>query len=276
MLNTKLNLYNAEWLDVVFAERNKAYGAYNLRQHYSGTMIKAMTIAFSVILAASIAVNVIARNRVEPMVGTVVELDPDIIQPPKLEQPKKVEPPKEQAPIKPQAPVATKKFTTMVVTDGPVIEEPPVIDELTGVIGSENKKGADPGPDVNALPVENTGSGTGTTVAPPSNEPVNAGTLEVQPEPFGGMDAFGKFLGKTLRYPTMASEAGIQGRVVVSFVIERDGSLTNIVVEKGIGYGCDQEAIRVLKLAKAWKPGIQNGQPVRVRYMIPISFQLPE
>jgi protein TonB len=59
-------------------------------------------------------------------------------------------------------------------------------------------------------------------------------------------------------------------------VIEKDGSLSNIVVEKGAGYGMDEEALRVLKLAKAWKPGIQNGQPVRVRYMIPINFQLSE
>jgi protein TonB len=89
------------------------------------------------------------------------------------------------------------------------------------------------------------------------------------------MAAFGKFLGKALRFPPQAQDAGVSGRVLMSFVIEKNGEISNITVDKGAGYGFDQEAVRVLKLAKAWKPGMQNGQPVRVRYSIPINFQLP-
>jgi protein TonB len=81
---------------------------------------------------------------------------------------------------------------------------------------------------------------------------------------------------KNLHFPVIAQEQGVSGKVFLSFVIEKDGKLSNIVVEKGAGYGFDEEAVRVLKLAPAWKPGIQNGQPVRVKYTVPITFQLSE
>ena len=98
--------------------------------------------------------------------------------------------------------------------------------------------------------------------------------LEVMPEPVGGAAAWAKFLQKNLRFPPAAQDAGVSGRVFMSFIVEKDGSLSNIKVDRPAGYGFDEEASRVLKLAKAWKPGVQNGQNVRVRYSIPISFQL--
>jgi protein TonB len=94
------------------------------------------------------------------------------------------------------------------------------------------------------------------------------------PEPIGGEKAWAKFLNKNLRFPYEAQQAGVSGRVILSFIIEKDGSLSNIVIERGAGNGFDEEALRVLKLAKAWKPGMQNGLPVRVKYDIPINFQL--
>ena len=96
------------------------------------------------------------------------------------------------------------------------------------------------------------------------------------PEPVGGAAAWNKFLSKNLRFPAVAQEEGVGGRVYLSFIIEKDGSLSNITVDKAAGHGFDEEALRVLKLAKAWKPGMQNGQPVRVKYSIPISFQAPD
>jgi protein TonB len=94
------------------------------------------------------------------------------------------------------------------------------------------------------------------------------------PEFVGGMDAWAKFLGKNLRYPVQARDEGIQGRVTVSFVVEKNGELSNVKVLKGIGYGCDEEAIRVIKKSPFWKPGFQNGRPVRVSYVMPIVFRL--
>lgn len=87
---------------------------------------------------------------------------------------------------------------------------------------------------------------------------------------------FGNFLRKHLRYPERARDAGIAGKVFVSFVVEKDGRLTDIKVLRGIGYGCDEEAARVLKKSPSWKPGIQNDRTVRVLYTIPLHFQMAE
>ncbi|MBD1391849.1 energy transducer TonB [Mucilaginibacter glaciei] len=272
MLNTKLNLYNAEWLDVVFANKNKSYGAYDLRSHYAGNMVRAMLITFTVIAAGGVYLKLHAKE-IEPVTqdrSIIVVITPP---PPVVKVEKKVEPLVKQPPAKALPAAPTTKFLQYKVTSEPVTEEPPKISELTGNVGSETKKG-DPDGQI-ALPID-LPVGPPSTPAPADNEVKTTIGLEVQPEPYGGMGAFSKFLGKNLRFPSAASDAGISGRVVVSFVIEKDGSLSNIVVEKGMGYGMDQEALRVLKLAKAWKPGRQNGQPVRVRYMIPIAFQMPE
>jgi protein TonB len=90
----------------------------------------------------------------------------------------------------------------------------------------------------------------------------------------GGDGAFGKYLGKNIRYPAIARENNVQGRVVLTFVVERDGSLTDIKVLRSLGSGTDEEAVRVLKASPKWKPGIQNGRPVRVQYSIPVNFTL--
>lgn len=74
----------------------------------------------------------------------------------------------------------------------------------------------------------------------------------------------------------MAADEHVQGRVWLSFIIEKDGKLSNIKVDRGIGFGTEEEALRVLKMAPAWRPGIQNGQPVRVKYNIPINFQISD
>ncbi|MEO6632074.1 MAG: energy transducer TonB [Mucilaginibacter sp.] len=83
-----------------------------------------------------------------------------------------------------------------------------------------------------------------------------------------------KFLGRTVRYPATARENNTQGSVRVSFVVEKDGALTDIKVTRGIGDGCDEEAVRVMKLSPKWIPGSQGGKAVRVVYSIPISFAL--
>ncbi|RZL58621.1 MAG: TonB family protein, partial [Pedobacter sp.] len=87
---------------------------------------------------------------------------------------------------------------------------------------------------------------------------------------------FYEYLGKNIKYPTMAADNEIQGNVFVSFVVEKDGSLTDIKIDRKLGYGTDEEALRVLKLSKRWNPGMQNGKAVRVKYNIPIKFSLGE
>lgn len=98
--------------------------------------------------------------------------------------------------------------------------------------------------------------------------------VEQKPEPNGGLKAFYDYVGANLKYPAKASRMGIEGRVFVEFVVEKDGTLTDIRVVKGIGADCDEEAVRVLANAPRWKPGKQRGNPVRVRMVMPIMFKL--
>lgn len=101
-------------------------------------------------------------------------------------------------------------------------------------------------------------------------------SVEQVPEFPGGIEAFFNFLSKNIKYPAQARKNNIQGKVIISFIVETDGSLSGAKVLRGIGYGTDDEALRVIKLSPNWRPGIQNGKPVRVSYSVPISFTLAD
>ena len=98
--------------------------------------------------------------------------------------------------------------------------------------------------------------------------------VEDQPEFPGGMAAFYKFVGDNMDYPSQARRMGIEGRVYVQFVVDKDGSVTEVTAVKGIGAGCDEEAERVLRTAPKFKPGKQRGRAVKVRMVLPIIFKL--
>jgi protein TonB len=98
--------------------------------------------------------------------------------------------------------------------------------------------------------------------------------VENMPEFPGGRGALMKYLATNIKYPPYAKEAGIQGRVFINFVVETDGSITAVKVLRGIGGGCDEEAIRVVKSMPKWKPGMQRGKPVRVSFNLPVKFTL--
>lgn len=98
--------------------------------------------------------------------------------------------------------------------------------------------------------------------------------VETMPSPPGGLEGWAKYLNKNLKYPTQARRMGIEGTVYLYFVVNTDGSIQDITVARGIGAGCDAEAVRVLKNAPKWEPGKQRGKPVRVKMALPIKFQL--
>lgn len=98
--------------------------------------------------------------------------------------------------------------------------------------------------------------------------------VESMPEFPGGAGELYKYLGNSIKYPPLAKESGIQGRVFVNFVVEPNGNISNVKVLRGIGGGCDEEAIRVVKAMPTWKPGKQRGKAVRVSYNLPIKFTL--
>jgi periplasmic protein TonB len=98
--------------------------------------------------------------------------------------------------------------------------------------------------------------------------------VEESAEPTGGFSAFYAYVGKNLKYPRQAIDLGVSGKVYVQFVINKDGSITDVKAIRGIGYGCDEEAIRVLSESPNWKPGKQRGRPVKQRMVIPVMFKL--
>jgi protein TonB len=265
MLIPKFDLYKSEWLELVFENRNKAYGAYDLRQHYNQTMTKAIAFVISGFIVSGVALSFIYKVKqapVEHFVTTVVDLKKVHVvlpPPPKTD----VTPVKQIAPIKAQPSVPTVVIPTQI-TDKPVTTEPPVIATLTGAIGSVESKGEGKGENA-PIAAEPSGAGTGDKV----DTKILYDYAEVSPEPTGGMAGWAKFIQRNLRYP----DTDAQGRVFVSFVVERDGSLSNIKILKGVSPELDAEALRVIRMAPKWKPGMQGGQPVRVQFNIPINFQ---
>lgn len=98
--------------------------------------------------------------------------------------------------------------------------------------------------------------------------------VETQPNPPGGMSGWNKYLSNNLKYPTQARRMGVEGTVIVVFVINTDGSIQDVEVLRGIGGGCDEEAVKVVTKAPKWEPGKQRGKPVRTRMRLPIRFKL--
>lgn len=263
----KLDIFTNQWLDIVFEGRNKAYGAYDLRKNNTKTTVKALiigAIVFSFTVAAPLIMSLLPDSS-----GDDDSLDTKIVTmklPPKKEEPKKDLPPPPPPPPK----VDQVKFVKPVVAKAEeVTEEPPKITEIKDKkLGNETIKG-DPDAEVTVEPV---GNGTAAVVEE-DNTVYNTAGIEVKPDFPGGMEKFYKFVGSNYQTP---EEEGLKGKVYVTFVVEKDGSLTDIKVLRDIGYGTGKEAIRVLKKCPRWTPGEQNGKPVRVLYSLPITIQSAE
>jgi len=265
MLISKFDLYKSEWLELVFDDRNKEYGAYDLRKHYNGHLVKAMAIAFVSVTILLMAHGILSKPKPVEFIHKVdvTILPPTDIKPPVT--PPKVDPPKARV-------QSTIKFPPPVVRPDEQAEDPPKITELqTAAISTRTEKG-----DGEVIDIPETGTGKEIGKVTEDNTPKEMNSVEILPQPVGGAEAWSRFLQKNMHYPPVASENRVQGKVFLSFVVEKDGHLSNIVVERGVGSGLDEEAIRVLKLAPAWKPGIQNGKPVRVKFTLPISFMIPD
>lgn len=261
----KLDILKNRWLDIVFEGRNKTYGAYELRKSNRKTTIKALILGalfFSLAVAAPLIINLIPSGEEE-------EIDRDIKitaikLPPKKEEPIKNLPPPPPPPPK----VDQVKFVKPVVAKAAeVTEEPPKIVEIKDKkLGAVTIKGD---PDA-VLTVEPVGTGTAAVVEEVDNQIYNTAGIEVKPDFPGGINKFYKYVGDNYQTP---EEDGLNGKVYVTFVVEKDGSLTDIKVIRDIGYGTGKEAIRVLKKSPRWSPGEQNGKKVRVLYSLPITIQ---
>jgi protein TonB len=264
----KLDIIKNQWLDIVFEGRNKIYGAYELRKANTKTTVKALIIG-SVIFAVAVAAPLIASfipDSGEDDANKDIKIA-TVKLPPKKEEVKPNEPPPPPPPPK----VDQVKFVKPVVAKAnEVTEDPPKIEELKDKkVGSETIKGD---PDAVLTVDEPVGTGTAAVVEE-DNQVYNTAGIEVKPDFPGGIEKFYKFVGNNYKTP---EEEGLKGKVYVTFVVEKDGSLTDIKVLRDIGYGTGAEAIRVLKKCPRWTPGEQNGKKVRVLYSLPITIQSAE
>src|ERR1700744_939368 len=198
----KLDLYNPEWLELVFEKRNHAYGAYDLRKHYAGNMVKAMAIAFFSVAFLYTGYSIFLKAKPAEVVRTV-PFDPVIPIPPTTKPPVVIPP--RLATSTPHQPATTVRYPELVVTHDRYAENPPKITELeTAAISTQTSKGKDEGINVD---IPETGPGSAEIGKETESTDVKDWTsVEVLPTPYGGAAAWSKFLQKNIHYPARASE----------------------------------------------------------------------
>ena len=272
---------NENWMknsmdDIVFDGRNKDYGAFQLRRLYDKHMSRAMISGMIFFLLAVSSPHIIRlvkgfipekENKFEMKEVTLAEPPPiDPLKPPPPPPPK-VDPP----PIKDQI-----KFVPPVVKkDEEVLDEeppPPTVDDLKDkVIATETKKGEEDGVDASLAEPE-------APAGPPVlEEPVEEkpfAYVEQMPTFPDGQEAMYKYIYDKIKYPAIARENGISGQIIIQFVVSKNGDIQDAKVVRGIGGGCNEEALRVVNGMPRWKPGKHNGRAVPVTFTLPIKFVL--
>ena len=274
---SKIDLISNEWTDLVFEGRNQAYGAYKLRK---GTTKRNV---WSIIIVALAAVLLFLGLQLQKMAqaNKTVE-NTQAVELARLQEKKKeakvekkevirTEPEKVVEQVK-----SSVKFTAPVIKkDEEVKEEDEIqleeVEKSTMAIGSFNVEGND---EVGGAVLK--AKEEIKAPEPPKHEEETKIFTVVEQMPLfpGGDAALMAYLRDNIHYPTVAAENGVQGRVVVGFVVERDGSITDVNVLRSVDPSLDREAMRVVKGMPRWTPGKQNGSAVRVKYQVPVTFRL--
>jgi len=258
------NTISAEsYIDIVFKNRNQQYGGYELRKNYSQRMLKGVT--FVVVAATGLAWLSFSKNAdaLKQQVPKAAEHGIIIAA---IELPKPKIPQPRLAENKP--PAAAKS----------------VVNSIPKIVANELAAPKEVGParpvvnngvgKVDSLPVEGYGTHGGTpgkTEEAPAPSPKPIVFCEQMPCFNGDIN---QYFAAHLHYPEAAKAAGAAGRVAVKFVVNEDGSISDVELARGIGYGCDEEALKVIKGMPKWKPGKNNGHAVKVLYTMPITFTL--
>ena len=264
---SRLSIYETRWIDLVFENKNKEYGAYQLRSESTRTTIMAF---FSGILLISVLGGIFTLSNLTGK--PIVEETSPIIDEPITVTPYYAEPIKPKTPINSSQAQSTSEPTTllpMVVSSTP--------DVLVAIPTNNENIGSNP---LNSGTKSGTGIGTSTETI---NNPIvpiddgktinNTAELDKLPEFPGGINKFYTYVGNNFEKPEIEGMSTI--KVYVSFVIEKDGTMTDIQVKRDPGYGLGKEAIRVLKSLKTkWSPGMIGSKPVRTSYNLPISVQM--
>jgi protein TonB len=255
--------------DIIFTNKNKDYGAYVLRKSYN-KYVTWSVIAGSLFFILATAGPVIYKSLKPKEVikpKRIISIDiSQLSEPPSID---KAPPPPtvEAPPLK-----STIQFLPPVVKPDEQVKDEvvPTVEELKKVDpGAKTQEGQVGGVDYSLVETQE------KIVDEPKKEEAQVFTyVEEMPTFPGGDEALYAFVGKQIVYPEIAKRAGVEGKLYIQFVVRTDGKVTDVNVQKGIGAGCDEEAVRVVKSMPNWKPGRQNGHPVNVRISIPIVFKL--
>ena len=274
----KIDLIDNGWVDLVFDGKNQAYGAYQLRKDTGKRNLKALITMF--LIFAAIAAIVIAKVSIDNYIASrnaAIETDVELqslAEKKEAKAEKKDEPEVEKIEI--ERVKSSVAFTVPEIKkDDEVKEEQEIksqdeLQETNTAIGAFNVEGNDEagGEVLKAKEVI-------AEPEPPKVEETKVfDVVEEMPQFPGGQAALLEYLAKNIKYPVVAEENGVQGRVIVTFVVERDGSITDVKVVKSVDPSLDKEAARVVKSMPRWQPGKQNGSAVRVKYTVPVTFKL--
>lgn len=276
----KIDLYDPKWVDMVFDGKNKSYGAFQLRKGTSGRNIKSLIILViaAALVGGFLAWKVIEQKQAEQQAAYMEAMELSKLQKEAKKQEKKqvVKPkvePKKEIPVARQ----TQKFTAPVIKKDELVKEENQIKQMDKLddkvaVGTENHEGTK---DRNVEAVRND-IAVNTPPPAPKEEVTNKvfDVVEVMPSFPGGQGALMSYLSSHVKYPVVAQENGVQGRVTVSFVVERDGSITDVHVVRSVDPSLDREAARVVSTMPNWQPGKQNGSAVRVKFNVPVQFKL--
>jgi protein TonB len=274
---SKIDLISNDWTDLVFEGRNQAYGAYQLRKGTSKRNIWAMVFVAAVAALAYIGLSAYNSYQEAQKARFEAEMEASL-----LEQKKeaKVER-KAEAPKVEKAQVVERVKSSIAFTP-PVIKKDSEVrpeDELKSqeellqtktAIGSFDVKGNDEGAEVlkaKEIIVQE-------AEKPKEEETKVFDVVEQMPSFPGGMGALMQYLSSHIKYPVVAEENGIQGRVICTFIVERDGSITDTRVARSVDPSLDKEAVRVINSMPRWIPGKQNGSACRVKFTLPVTFKL--
>lgn len=279
----KIDLYDPKWVEMVFAGKNKEYGAYQLRKGTSGRNIKALLILViaAALVGGFLAWKVIEQKQAEEQQAYMEAMELAKLQQQAKKEEKKKEPVKPKVEMKKEIPVAreTQKFTAPVIKKDELVKEENQVKQMDKLddkvaVGTENKEG------VKDRTVEAVRNDIAVAAPPPPPAPKPEvatkifDVVEEMPSFPGGNGALMSYLASNIKYPVVAQENGVQGHVIVSFVVERDGSISDVRVARSVDPSLDREAQRVVKSMPRWKPGKQNGSAVRVKYIVPVVFRL--
>ena len=280
----KIDLYDPKWVEMVFAGKNKEYGAYQLRKGTSGRNIKSLLILViaAALVGGFLAWKVIEQKQAEEQQAYMEAMELAKLQKQAEKEKKKPEKVQPKVEMKKEIPVAreTQKFTAPVIKKDELVKEENQVKQMDQLdakvaVGTKDEEGVK---DRNIEAVRSDIAVATPPPPPPAPKPEVSNkvfdVVEEMPSFPGGQGALMSFLNSNIKYPVVAQENGVQGRVIVGFVVERDGSITDVKVMRSVDPSLDREAQRVVKAMPRWKPGKQNGSAVRVKYTVPVVFRL--